>query len=122
MKKMSVFVVVMGIFGAACASVGAAPSRRFDKRLYARAHEAELAKLDPQLSACAGDQGPITVTWKVAGDGHIEDVVVTDPKAPSEKLDACVRAHAYSAQFTAPANHQRVLVSRNVGRTFAAVY
>ncbi len=120
MRKRLFGVVALGFFGTGCAGTGADAARRFDKNLYARAQEPELAGLDPALQKCAGNEGPLKVTWKVAGDGHIEDVTIVEPKAYSEKLLSCVRAAAYRAQFTAPANQKPLVVSREVGQTYLA--
>ncbi|MEZ0310655.1 MAG: hypothetical protein ACAI38_02720 [Myxococcota bacterium] len=121
MRKRLFWVIALGCFGTACAGAGTeSTARRFDKRLYAKAQEPELAELDPALQKCAGDEGPLKVTWQVAGDGHIEDVKIIEPKGYSEKLESCVRAAAYTAQFTAPANRKPAVVSRDVGNTVVA--
>ncbi len=119
MHKHSFWLIAMGLFGTACAGTGTATARRFDKSLYERAQEPELAAVDEKLQRCA-DNGPLTVSWQVAGDGHIEDVKLVEPKAYDEKTLNCVRAEAYKAQFTAPANNKPVVVSREVGNTVIA--
>lgn len=121
MRKPLFCVIALGFFGTACATTGAetAAKPRFDKRLYERAQQPELAALDPALGKCNED-GPLTIAWQVAGDGHIEDVKIVEPAGYSDKVDACVRAQAYKAQFTAPANHKQQIVSREVGTTVVA--
>ena len=121
MRKRLFWVVAVGLFGTACAGAGhEGTAQRFDKGLYAKAQEPALAELDPALQKCAGDVGPLKVTWQVAGDGHIEDVKIIEPEGYSEKLESCVRAAAYKAQFTAPANRKPLVVSRDVGQTYVA--
>ena len=119
MHKHLFGLIAMGVFGAACSTTSPETARRFDKDLYQRSQEPELAAVDQKLQRCA-DNGPMTVNWQVAGDGHIEDVKIAEPKAYDEKMMNCVRAEAYKAQFTAPANNKPVVVSREIGNTVIA--
>lgn len=119
MQKHLFGLIAMGLVGTACQTTGTESARRFDKSLYQRAQEPQLAQVDEKLQRCS-DNGPLTVNWQVAGDGHIEDVKIAEPKAYDEKTMNCVRAEAYKAQFSAPANNKPVVVSREIGNTVIA--
>lgn len=106
----------VGCFGAGCASLSqpTAPARRFDTSLYVKAQQPELSQLDPALRTCVPSGEPVTVTWHIAGDGHVEDVTVAEPTAPSAREHDCILSRAFSAKFAAPANGKSLKVTHAV--------
>src|SRR6202000_1569264 len=91
--------LTVGILGTACANVPAqtAGPRRFDPSLYVRAQEPTLSSLDPALRSCVARPEPVILTWEIAGDGHIQDVSIAEPSAPTPREHDCLLSKAFSA-------------------------
>lgn len=114
-RTIQLAAVAVMVVGTGCASSAAQPQgRRFDASLYGKAQQPQIDKVAEAVRACAPADTPVTVTWGVAGDGHIEDIAINEPQTPSAKEHACITAAAMRAQFTAPLNGKRVELTQNL--------
>jgi hypothetical protein len=112
--------VLLAFLGTACAGAQAqqAETRRFDSSLYVKAQRPEIDKVASAIGKCAADE-PVSITWGVAGDGHVEEIKINEPVTPSAKTNNCIMAAAMRAQFAAPANGKRINVTETLTPTEA---